>query len=355
MTDLTRAAIRRLRAGVVPGWEFDRLTVGYDGTRKLVKICLSALDLSGETTPLLIRGEWGSGKTHLLSYIQAAANLERIASAKVDLNARNAALNYPQRFLPSLAENFEAYGFRGIKEFILYVIGQKRLRDLLAEHARKGQFGEFSSALADLCWRFDAKQEIDIGNHELWTLLYGMDLCWSDHPSKRDKAISRIGLIALFCRTIGLKGLVLMLDEAETIDQLWNIRSRISAYHVLGSLFQMESLWCVLGTTMRYDRTITTDIDNDILSYDLGSAEASEFLKRWKSNRYQRFEPPKIDSRLARTLASAVASLYEAAYGRLDRIETLIDSCLGEWSRNPSKNPRRLIRLLIHTFDLQRS
>jgi hypothetical protein len=353
--DLTRAAIRRLRAGVVPSWEFDRLSVGYDETRKLIKLCLSALDLPGQTTPLFVRGEWGSGKTHLLSYVRAAANLGSIAGAKVDLNARNAALNYPQRFLSSVAENLQAFGCTGIKAILLHLLNQKKMRALLWAFSRTEESGEFGVSLGDLCHRFDSQQGIDLGDHEIWSLLYGMDLSWSDHHSKRDKALSRIASISMLCRAVGLKGLVLMLDEAETIDQLWNIRSRISAYHVLGSLFQMDATWCVLGSTMRFDRTITVDIENNILSYDLGSAEATEFLRRWKRNQYQYFEPPKIDSRHAKTLAAAVGTLYAAAYGTMSGAERLSDGCLREWNRNPSKNPRRLIRLLIHTFDLQRS
>ena len=354
MTDLTRAAIRRLRVGVVPSWEFDRLSVGYEKTGRFIKLCLATLNLPGQTTPLFVRGEWGSGKTHLLSYVKAAANLGGIAAAKVDLNARSAALNYPQRFLPAIAENLQAFGCVGIKGIILHLLNQKELRELLLDFSCTEEAGEFGIALVDLCRRFDVEQGIDLGDHNVWNLLYGTDLCWSDHHSKRDKALSRIASIALLCRAVGLKGLVLMLDEAETIDQLWNIRSRISAYHVLGSLFQMDAAWCVLGTTLRFDRTIAVDIENNVLSYDLGSAEAPEFLRRWNRNQYQYFELPKIDSRHAKTLAGAVGSLYAAAYGHMNGVEQLIDGCLSEWNRNPSKNPRRLIRLLIHKFDLNR-
>jgi BREX system ATP-binding protein BrxC/D len=100
-----------------------------------------------------------------------------------------------------------------------------------------------------LCDEFQDRGALGLATHAAWTILRGADLSWSDDASKREKALSRIAALARMCHAIGLKGLVLILDEAETIDQLWNIRSRLSAYHVLGRLFEMESLWCVLGST----------------------------------------------------------------------------------------------------------
>ena len=114
-----QATIRRLRNGVVPAWEVGRLSVGYNNAKSTMNLSLSALDLPGQLSPLFVRGEWGTGKTHFLSYVRSAASDLSIASASVDLNARDAALNYPQRFLRSIAESMRVLECDGIKS-ILY-------------------------------------------------------------------------------------------------------------------------------------------------------------------------------------------------------------------------------------------
>src|ERR1700730_13707120 len=104
MSELARAAIRRLRTGVVPVWQFDSLSVGYDDIKQRVATALSELE-AGTTPPLFVKGEWGTGKTHLLSFIRAAALVSGFACSRIDLNGWSAALNYPQRLLPFLADD----------------------------------------------------------------------------------------------------------------------------------------------------------------------------------------------------------------------------------------------------------
>jgi len=66
-------------------------------------------------------------------------------------------------------------------------------------------------------------------------------------------------------------------------------------------------------------------------------------------------EPPTFDRQLARVLASRVASLYADAYACERVADDFVSSCVEEWARNPSRDPRRLIRLLIHRLDCRRA
>jgi hypothetical protein len=350
-----QATIRRLRNGVVPGWEVGRLSVGYDKAKSAMNLSLSALDLPGHLTPLFVRGEWGTGKTHFLSYVRSVAADASIANARVDLNARDAALNYPQRFLRSIAESMKVLEFEGIKSILLWLVEDPSTRSRLVEFAKGSEAGDLRWSLADFCQQLEMGKSIDLSDHMIWGYLHGIDLSWSDSQDKRDRAIARIGSIALLLRAVGLRGLVLVLDEAETIDQLWNIRSRISGYSVMERIFQLDAVWCVLGTTMRFDNTIARDLENGILSHDFDSPEAEMFLKRWRKQQFQFFEPPTIDVRSARKLAGIICEFYEMAYGRIRDVDGLAESCVAEWSSNPGRNPRRLIRLIIHRIDVRRA
>jgi hypothetical protein len=356
VSDLARAAIRRLRTGVVPNWELTHLSVGYDQVKRVVEQSLANLERQGRSTPLFARGEWGTGKTHFLSYVRSTAAQKWCASARIDLNARGVALSHPQRFLPIIADSICAGDHIGIQDLIPRLIHIDELRQRMREFSETAEASDLGWAVRNLCDEFEDCGALGLGNHAAWATLRGADLSWSDDAAKREKALSRIGALAGLCRAVGLKGLILILDEAETIDQLWNVRSRLSAYGVLGRLFQMECLWCVLGSTLRFDRTIRADLSNDVFTNAVMSPVAKTFLQGWQREKYQIVEPPAINRHAANELARAIASLYQVAYREVgDNSMRVSERCVEEWMRNPVRNPRRLIRLLVHRLDVGRA
>lgn len=144
-----------------------------------------------------------------------------------------------------------------------------------------------------------------------------------------------------------------MFDEAETIDQLWNIRSRIAAYGVMGDLARTKTLWCLFGITERFERAIANDLQRGILRMASVTPAATSFLKAWERQEYQVIEPPEINADAATAIAQSVASVYEEAHD-IDGNEGVMATSVEEWKVNPSRNPRRLIRLLIHLLDVRR-
>jgi P-loop Domain of unknown function (DUF2791) len=353
MSDLARAAIRRLRTGVVPNWELAHFSVGYDPVKKLVEQSLGALGRDGKSSPLFARGEWGTGKSHFLSYVGTTAAEQWFASARIDLNARGVALSHPQRFLPIIADSIHAGDHVGVQDLIPRLIKIAELRERMYVFSETAEAGDVGWAVRTLCDEFQDCGALGLANHAAWAILCGADLSWSDDAAKREKALSRIAALARLCHAIGLKGLVLILDEAETIDQLWNVRSRLSAYHVLGRLFEMESLWCVLGSTFRFDRTIRSDISNDVIATAVMTPAAKSFLQGWRREQYKIMEPPAINRNGADELAHTITSLYQTAYSHSGE-NGIRERCVDEWMRNPVRNPRRLIRLLVHRLDVSR-
>ncbi|WP_316395216.1 BREX system ATP-binding domain-containing protein [Bradyrhizobium sp. 33ap4] len=355
MSELARAAIRKLRTGVVPTWELARLSVGYDRIRLDLERSLDELGEQEHCGPMFVRGEWGTGKTHFLAYVRTAAARHWHASARIDLNARGMSLSHPQRFLSLIADSVQAGDQVGIQDVLHRLITITEVRQRVHEFSETIQAGDLGPAMRALCSEFESCGALGLANHAAWSVIRGADLSWSDDPSKRAKALSRIAALAGLCRAIGLKGLILILDEAETIDQLWNVRSRLAAYAVLGQLFEMKSLWCVLGSTLRFDRTVQSDLSGGILADASVSADARRFLHGWKERSYRVVEPPMIDRGSAGELAKAVSSLYQLAYALLPGdVEAVSARCVEDWMRNPVRNPRRLVRLLVHRLDAMR-
>lgn len=64
-------------------------------------------------------------------------------------------------------------------------------------------------------------------------------------------------------------------------------------------------------------------------------------------------EPPAINRNGAHELAHTITLLYETAYSYGGE-NGVRERCVDEWMRNPVRNPRRLIRLLIHRLDVSR-
>jgi len=345
-----RAAVRCLRAGIVPHSEIDQLSGAYDSIRRITERSLLSLRSSGQGKTLLVRGEWGSGKTHFLSYLRAAAAKYSISTATIILNARSTPLNYPQRIYPVIAETLRVGEDVGLKAILTRALRRLEsntdIERALASHEYFGPIRHLVRATREEAFH-------EIGGHWCWTPLLGADIAAMDYAYKREQALARLGALGILLRALGFGGLVLLFDEAETIDQLWNVRSRLAAYDVLGRLCHTDALWCIFAVTERFDRTIHLDLARDVLSDPTCSQHAQWFLRAWSSNRFDTIRLPELDQTVAIQIAGAVARIYEVAYGRYP--ENLPDRCVREWSANPARNPRRLMRLLIHRLDLART
>lgn len=350
-----RAAIRRLRTGVVPEAQIERLSVGYGKAKQTVGDAYEALQVGDRPTSLFVKGEWGTGKTHFLSFVRGAATSRGIAASKVDLNARSAALNFPQRFYGALVENIRMEGRVGLRAILEIALSEPRKRAKVYEFGRSPFAADIGWALTDLCNRYERSEELGAEHDAAWALLAGTDLAWADYTYKREQAIARLGAIGRLLAAIGYDGVVVTFDEAETLEQLWNVRSRLSAYGVLGQLCRLDAVWCVFGITERFERTIDDDLARGVLDYHYISESAAWFLRNWRSGKFTVFIPPEVDGRNAKALVGNVLGLYTTAYSSEALPAEIIAKCVEEWMSNPSRNPRRLIRTVIHHLDLHRS
>src|SRR5438093_12915465 len=92
-----RRAIRSLRVGVVPSSHVLALTVGAESLSTNFEKEIENLGV-GRHESHIVCGEWGTGKSNLLSYLRELALARNAAVAYINLNGRSAAVNHPQRF-----------------------------------------------------------------------------------------------------------------------------------------------------------------------------------------------------------------------------------------------------------------
>jgi hypothetical protein len=188
-------------------------------------------------------------------------------------------------------------------------------------------------------------------DHEAWDVVAGTDLAPFDY--KRAKALERLAAVAKLLRSVGGAGLVVVLDEAETIDQLWNRLSRMGAYETLGALCRMEAAWAVFGITARFQRSVDRDLANGMLSY-AQNADADGFLRAWRDRAYRQLAPPALTDEEAEDLVRRIVRVYDSAYPTIDRGPLYESQILFKWKSNPGRNPRRLIRSVIDALDARR-
>jgi hypothetical protein len=269
----------------------------------------------------------------------------------VDLNARTSPLNYPQRFYPWIAESVALGAERGIRAILQAAYAEASRQKALLQFAWAAESGVLGESLRSIILASRELHSDVLVDDRGWGVLCGEDLASFDW--KRPKALERVAMFARLMRTVGGGGLVVVLDEVETIDQLWNKRSRLGAYQTIGALCQANATWAVFGVTDRFDLCVQRDLANRILLYSQ-SEEATKFLKEWGSDGYRVVAPPVVTDVHAKHLVDRIMGAYSAAYADAAIDKSVGLAVLSAWARNPSRNPRRLIRALIDALDARR-
>jgi hypothetical protein len=354
MNRAARAAIRRLRAGIVPTWALDRLSVGYEHVRELADQSLEKTLSGKRVDPLFVCGEWGIGKTHLLSFVRASAGQLGVPCALVTLDATLFSLNHPQRLYAAIGERLVLEQYVGLRSILTHFLSDTRSRSDLIAFTDSGVPYDLAYCLRTLCEAGARGESALLDEEYAWSVPLGLDLRWADYTYKRKAALSRLAALVKMFNYLGFGGIVLLFDEAETVDQLWNIRSRLSGYATIGSICRTEGLWSIFGITDRFDRTVRGDLDRiPELSIPI-DYDAEWFLSNWKRGHFRAFAPPAIDRTFAEKVVKNIARLYADAHG-IEIDNAVVERVSAEWRANAARNPRRLMRATIDAIDRHRS
>lgn len=347
---MTAASLRQMRAGLVPLACLELLTVGRSALDREAERGLDSTARGGAGEPLFVNGEWGTGKTHSLAYIRSVAEKSGHVATSIVLDARTSAPTHPQRLHPILARDMRFEGWSGLRSILPPLLGDAALARRVMSSNTDRNLADVTDAIYRLAHLVEARETVRIGAHDDWRHLLGTDIAWSDYPYRREKALERIAWIARILTGLGARGLVVFLDELETIDQLWNNRSRAVAYETFGRLSALPYVWCVFGVTERFLRVVYDDARSQV--YTTARPAAQEFLRRFRHGEARMMAPPAIRRADASRLAGRVSKLYQETYGAwpVPDQEELLESWLG----GTSLNPRRLVRAIIDAHDRAR-
>jgi len=276
------AIVNALRDGVVPPQGLEHFATGLD---KLVDAVNEELDFvaSGQGKSKWLRGEYGTGKTFAARYLCAKARQRGFATSEVQISINDTPLHHLETVYRRLIERLETAAdgpnaFQAVVEGWLYQIGDEviRLRGLAEDDPAFADATEqrLEDKLADLSRRNNAFAAVLRAYHRMthegnFGAAQGL-LSWLAGQPHTDQAILRAagvkgkvdgqasltflsGLMILL-RQSGYKGLVVVLDEVETIQRM-NAATRERALTALRQLMdalgnnQLPGLYLVVTGT----------------------------------------------------------------------------------------------------------
>jgi P-loop Domain of unknown function (DUF2791) len=333
-----RKAIRSLRVGVVPSSHVLQLTVGVGPLKEAIDTQIAGAR-SGRHKALVISGEWGTGKSNLLSYLREYALGLDVAVSYLNLNGSSTPINHPQRFYHRIVSDLRLPGAAGKGVGTLLEVVRRPRTEANVSKWITSHTG--TSELANAIRAFANGSEYPAAH-----VISGVDLAWADYAYKKEKALKRIEDLGGFLKSAGYSGFMIQFDELETVAQLWNVVSRRGAYKTLYRLSNLKNVWSVYAATERLSRLM----DVDRWSGKVMDFEALKFLDEFSD--YLVFTPPQLDLRLGREIVSRVEKLYRRTYPLPPDIP--LSQVIDKWGRMSFSNPRRLIRHTIDHLDRSR-
>lgn len=260
------AIVNSLRSGLVPKEGLDHFVTGLD---VLVASVNDELDFvsQGKGLSKWIRGEYGTGKTFAARYLCAKARQRKFATSEVQVSINDTPLHHLETIYRRLIERLETAAdgpnaFQAIVEGWLYQVGDEvtRLRGISEDDADFADATEqrLEDKLADLSKRNPAFAQVLRAYHRAtyegdFATAQGL-LAWLAGQPHTNRSVLKeagtrgkidgqaaltflAGLLQLL-RQSGYAGLVVVLDEVETIQRM-NAQSREKSLNAVRQLMDM--------------------------------------------------------------------------------------------------------------------
>ncbi len=255
--------VNALRSGLVPAQGLEHFVTGLDPLIAAVDEELNFV-AKGKGAAKWIRGEYGTGKTFAARYLCAHARQRKFATAEVQISINDTPLHHLETVYRRLIERLETdadgpNAFQAIVEAWLYQIGDEVMRlDGIAEDDptfASATERRLEDKLADLSRRNPAFAQVLRAYHRAvhegdFATAQGL-LAWLAGQPHTETAVLRAagtrgkvdgqasltflaGLLQLL-RQSGYDGLVVVLDEVETIQRM-NVQTREKALNALRQL-----------------------------------------------------------------------------------------------------------------------
>ncbi len=203
-----REIIESLRLGIVPYKYVTELTLGRDREWEQVKNWLLS-----NTGTLVVKGEYGTGKSHFLQYIYSMALKEGWGVSIINLDINEVSFFRPKNIYKTMVANFRYRDDKGLFRDFLKELSKSDKSYLLEEHVY----------LYEVIRRVSQKNDDEV----MWNWIEGLPV-FKYKPTLYE--YSTCGNIYSYIITgigwalkniLGMKGFLILFDEAESVDPYW--------------------------------------------------------------------------------------------------------------------------------------
>ncbi len=350
--------IESFRLGIVPDDCVDDFTFGREHETDALKEWLN----SRTDNALALIGAYGSGKTHLLNYARSYAMQEGYAVAYVEMDATETPFSRPKRVYSQLVQSLRYRPEAGLSK--------KDFRWLLRKALNAGLFQQH--------FYFDALRG-ETRDETLWNWIearepsakpWAPDRSYSACNGLYDNGTSAniycylLSSIAWACThpAIGLKGLLLVFDEAETLHARSTVAASDRSYNFLHALIATargdEELLAPPYKGCRFVHATLANAVPFLYSQPSGLktlfAFTSDegFYRSDELNNLSRLHLEPLDLSALHTIFEGISKLYTTTYGvkiNDDQIEAIQDQIIYQ------EGPTRLaVKSFVEALDLFR-
>ncbi|OYD14576.1 hypothetical protein CH330_08190 [candidate division WOR-3 bacterium JGI_Cruoil_03_51_56] len=222
--------IEAFRLGIVPHQDVEAFTFGREKEVGVIQSALKRLE-HGKGDVYLVEGEYGTGKTHLLEYIHHRALQMGMVTTICQFDPREVSPHRPKRVYRELVHNLRfirdgrEYGFRDLlrqatdldlSDHVFLGPVLAKLQKLDAAHIESEVFWQWIEGESTKEYATEIRSPYRVRGGQKIPALY-------DFSTAADFYCNIFSGISYIARQLGLKGLALLIDEAETVTHLWDI------------------------------------------------------------------------------------------------------------------------------------
>jgi len=343
-----RQVIRHLKAGVFPPLGIDQFTFGR---RAEVATIQEALDtaVAGRSKGIFLEADYGHGKSHMLKFIEYSALAQGFAVSWIILDVKNHAFNHPARYLHSFLENIKVAEtpLRGLCNLVPFWMNNGQKQSLL-KYADSGAPSWFGNAILGQANGYS----ISDPDHYYSRALEARDIKYRSGWSSHQGVYDRMKSLAQLCRAAGLKGVVFLFDEIESVAVLYNRLSRTAAYSVLSTLLDPDEFphFCFFFAA-------TPDFRSKLKSEEeayIYSPSAASFIKKWINGKHCVLPLPRLSKSQNGELLRKLRSLHEHAFTwkAADRVTDELIAEIVQVAHNQSLTERELIKSFVTILEI---
>ncbi|MCS7249927.1 MAG: DUF2791 family P-loop domain-containing protein [candidate division WOR-3 bacterium] len=235
-----------LRMGIVPRQDCEDFTFGREEEVNTLKKIIEKLK-EGKGDTCLIEGEYGSGKTHLLEYLYHYALKEGVCVSKITLTPDEVSPHRPKRFWKEFVFNLKflkddrEYGFRDL----LRQATNLNLYDniFFSKLLPKLKNIDEGSIKSEVLWQWlegESTKEYAVYLTNKFRIKGGIRIpALYDFSTASDFYCYLISSLSYIAHQLNLYGILLLIDEAETVAHLWRFQDFLKGLNFLYGLIRV--------------------------------------------------------------------------------------------------------------------